>query len=244
MSRPGGSAALSGTDDGEARPVRARIDMHCHSGFSKDALGTLDEIAVAARAKGLDGVCLTEHNTLAHHRAVADWNDDHPGAFRFYAGCEVSARGGHVLAVGIDEQVPLGRSVLETVTRIHDQGGVAIAAHPFRRGSGIGEKGLASVRKELYAVEVFNAQELGNRSREAASWALANGKGGTGGSDCHQVHDVGNGYTEFLSPIRDTADLLEALRSGDTWGLGHRTALSTLIRQGSRNLVRRATGRL
>lgn len=224
--------------------MHARIDLHCHSAFSKDALGELDALAAAATAKKLNGVCLTEHNTVAHHDALAAWNDAHDGAFRFFPGNEVSARGGHVLSIGAIEGIPMGRSVLETVTRIHDAGGVAIPAHPFRRGSGIGRKELEGVAQELYAVEVFNAQELGAGNRNAASWCVANSLGGTGGSDCHQVHDVGNGYTEFMDPVRNAGELVQLLKEGETWGVGHRTRFATLVRQASRNVVRRARGQL
>lgn len=238
-----------GPDSGDAwedpPKTGSRIDLHAHSGFSKDALGTLDQLAAAATTKGLDGVCLTDHNTLKHHAAIDRWNDENGDLpFRFYRGLEVSARGGHILAYGLTEGVPFGRTVLETIDLIRDQGGIACPAHPFRRGSGMGRKLMDELVDHLNVVEVWNAQDLLGGNKHAASWAVQNVKGGTGGSDCHQVHDVGNGYTEFMTQVHNEADLLKALLDGNSWGMGGRTAVPTLLRQGSRNLVRRMQGRL
>lgn len=239
-------AAMADPAEEEPMPrTGGRIDLHAHSGFSKDALGGLDEIAAAAIAKGLDGVCLTEHNTLRHREAVERWNEENGDLpFRYFAGSEVSARGGHILAFGIGESVPFGRNILETIQLIHDQGGVASPAHPFRRGSGIGRKLLDEMVDDLHVVEVWNAQDLTGGNPRTAAWAIQNVKGGTGGSDCHQVHDVGNGHTEFLYPIHTDADLVRALKEGNSWGVGGRTAIPTLMRQGTRNLVRRMRGKL
>lgn len=237
-------AADAAADDPPARRG-SRIDLHAHSAFSKDAIGGLDALAAEATAKGLDGVCLTEHNTVRHHDAIERWNEENGDLpFRFFPGTEVSARGGHVLAFGITQPVPFGRSVLETIHLIQDQEGVACPAHPYRRGSGIGPKLLDELVDDLHVIEVWNAQDLMGGNRHAAAWAVQNVKGGTGGSDCHQVHDVGNGYTDFLDAIRDIDDLVRALKEGNCWGVGGRTPVQTLLRQGTRNLVRRMRGKL
>lgn len=238
----------SGPGDLRFRP-QAWVDLHCHSGYSKDALGGLDEIAAVARDKGLTGVCLTEHDTLDHGTAVAAWNDDHAdGGFRFFAGCEISSRQGHVLAYGIDERVAYGLSLVETLRAIEHAGGIGVPAHPVRRGSGAGIEGLEALVRDpdhqslLSAVEVWNAQQLGGRNRRVATWAKGHGLGGVGGSDAHQVHDAGNGYTVFPEPVHTVDDLVRQLRAGRTWGRGGRTRIRTLLRQGIRNRVKRATG--
>jgi predicted metal-dependent phosphoesterase TrpH len=232
--------------DASPSPRRgSRIDLHTHSMYSKDALGSLDQIAAAATTKGLDGVALTDHNTVQHHAAITTWNEENGDLpFQFYPGIEVSARGGHILAFGIHEPIPIGRSVVETVRRIQDDGGVACPAHPFRRGSGIGLKRLEEVLDDLFVVEVWNAQDLLGGNKRAARWAITNTKGGTGGSDCHQIHDVGNAHTEFMTRIEHETDLVKALKEGNTWGVGGHTAPTTLLRQGTRNLVRRVRGQL
>ncbi len=37
------------------------IDLHCHSNNSDDSLLSIDEIAAHSKAKGLDGICITDH---------------------------------------------------------------------------------------------------------------------------------------------------------------------------------------
>ncbi|MBW3582931.1 MAG: CehA/McbA family metallohydrolase [Euryarchaeota archaeon] len=231
-------------DPRDVRPVAARIDLHCHSAFSKDSLGTLDAIAAAARGKGLDGVCLTDHDTVRHHGAIEDWNRTHGDGFRFWPGCEVSTNTGHMLAIGIREAVPYGLPVEETIDEIIAAGGMAVPSHPLRRGSGVRMDGLDRHGTIIRAVEVWNAQEPERRNQEVADWARTNRVGGTGGSDAHQVHDTGNGYTLFPDNVDLLDDLLDQLAGGDTWGVGTKTARTTLVRQAARNTLRRLTRRL
>lgn len=229
----------------------ACIDLHVHSAFSNDALGTLEEIARAARAKGVGGAVLTEHDTMRHRSRIETWNRDHAPDdtdFRFYVGTEVSATGGHILGIGIQETIPYGRSPAETIELIEDQGAVAVPAHPGRRGSGIGYEAVERLHLDptvrLRAIEVHNAQELWDRNETTAALAERLDLGGTGGSDAHQVYDVGNAYTLFPEPVCHLDDMIRQLQDGRTWGTGTRTGLPTLLRQGTRNLIRRVRGKL
>ena len=37
------------------------IDLHCHSNNSDDSLLSIDQIAINSKEKGLDGICITDH---------------------------------------------------------------------------------------------------------------------------------------------------------------------------------------
>jgi predicted metal-dependent phosphoesterase TrpH len=43
---------------------RLKIDLHVHTCYSEDALTTPEEVVYYARKKGLDGVAITDHETL------------------------------------------------------------------------------------------------------------------------------------------------------------------------------------
>ena len=49
-----------------------RLDLHCHSWFSGDGVSSPEAMIAAARAKGLHGLALTDHNTSDGCRHLID----------------------------------------------------------------------------------------------------------------------------------------------------------------------------
>jgi predicted metal-dependent phosphoesterase TrpH len=212
-----------------------RIDLHCHSRWSRDGIGTIAEIARAAQAKGLAGVFVTDHDTTRHHKEIEAWNRTHAGsAFRLYPGIEVSSRAGHILALGVRDPIPARRGLVETVAAITAAGGVAVPSHPFRPRIGIREPGLLELRGLVPAVETWNAQEPLRRNARAAAYQEAAQLGATGGSDAHQVHDVGNAYTLLFGAAPDLDSVLDAVAKGRTQPGGGHTPWWVVARQNLR----------
>ena len=98
-----------------------KLDLHVHTAGSPDAHTKIENLPEIMRARGLDGLAITEHNKF-----------DPPNLpdVLIVPGVEISSRDGHILALGVKENIPSRLSADETITRIHDQGGVAIIAHP------------------------------------------------------------------------------------------------------------------
>ena len=108
--------------------------VHVHSTFS-DGTATAEEIVDAARATGADAVLLTDHDTLeARRRGLEAWH----GSVMLLVGVEISPRGGHFLAFGLDEEVDhRGRSEAQISALVRAAGALGFAAHPFSEGSRI-----------------------------------------------------------------------------------------------------------
>jgi predicted metal-dependent phosphoesterase TrpH len=211
------------------------IDLHVHAQWSADAIGDLDQLAHQARSKGLQGLCLTEHNTTRHHKPLRAWNRDHKDDdFRYFPGIEVSTRQGHVLAIGVETEIPAKHDIEETLETIRDAGGIGIPAHPHRRFTGIGADLLERLLPHLRLIETHNAQETPSSNQLAARFANTHGLSGTGGSDAHQVHDVANAYTVFQRPVEDLDTLLTELEQGRVHADGGRTRWATRWRQRAR----------
>jgi len=180
-------------------------ETHCHTIYSNrhrrsfDALNTPREMLEAAIAKGLQGMIITDHDSvmggLAGRKAARMYKD-----FQVIPGAEISSRSGHILAIGIEANVPKRLSVEETVERIHDLGGIAIASHPFSRRvrPSLGEESL-----KTDGVEVFNATNRGLANVQAVSLARANGSPATAGSDSHWVRTVGKAGIICDDPLND-----------------------------------------
>ena len=111
--------------------------MHVHSTYS-DGTATPDEIAAAARAAGADAVFITDHDTLAARDA--GWEGRHHGVL-LVIGTEISPKGGHFLAFGLDREVRHdGLSEEEICTRVREAGALGFPAHPFSSGSAISRR--------------------------------------------------------------------------------------------------------
>jgi len=185
-----------------------RLDMHTHSSYSPDS--RLDPVMIVKRARelSLDGVAITDHNaTEGAKRAI-----DYARQFRDFVvirAVEVSTAEGHVLGYGVTEEIPRGLGAKETVERIVAQGGVAVAAHPYRFWSGLGER--ATVEAEFAVYEVLNARTLGRGNRKASRLAVANSTGRTGGSDGHFIDEIGVAVTVLEERLEKEDDILQAL---------------------------------
>jgi predicted metal-dependent phosphoesterase TrpH len=192
-----------------------RIDLHCHTCYSGDSLITFDALLGWMARRQLDMVAITDHNTIAGARAFRDRAPE-----RFLVGEEIKTRQGELLALFLEEEVPGGLPVGETISRIHAQGGLVGASHPLDRlrGEAVGLKTLQAIREHLDFVEVFNARMMhrgGNRqARELSTrWGLP----GSAGSDAHAPFEVGRAYVEM--PCFDGRDgFLDCLAQGQIGG--------------------------
>ena len=163
-----------------------KIDMHVHSSYSPDGRVDVKDILKIARKKGLGSVAITDHNEIK-----GALNAKKLGIIPVIVGIEVSTARGHVLAYEIDCMIPRGLSVGETIDKIHDCGGFAVAAHPYRFWSGIGEKEVVKNSDKFDAVEIFNGRCKLSSNKKANKLALKLNKGFTAGSDAHFDYEIG-----------------------------------------------------
>jgi hypothetical protein len=108
------------------------IDLHTHTQpLSHDSLLTPDDLIEAAKAAGLDAVCLTEHDFTWDADAARELARRH--GFTIIPAIEVNTEDGHFLAFGIDRYVYGMHRVDELARLVEEAGGALIAAHPYRR---------------------------------------------------------------------------------------------------------------
>lgn len=125
-------------------------------------------------------------------------------------GIEVTSRHGHILGLGVREPVPAGLGAEETVELIREQGGVAVAAHPFWLS---GKPGLVH-HARFDAIEAFNSRSYFLSNPLALRYARRKGLPITAGSDGHEEREVGLAYTEVEA--ERVEGVLEAIRKGET----------------------------
>ena len=97
-----------------------KMDLHIHSQYSEDATGSPREIAKLLQKKGLHGMAITDHNSIKGSLEALRFRSNN---FVIVPGLEISTNDGHLLALGIKEDVAKNLSVEETVEKILDKGG-------------------------------------------------------------------------------------------------------------------------
>lgn len=176
------------------------FDLHTHSFFSGDGVSTPEEMIAAARAKGLHGFALTDHNTCEGMDYLLRKGLIRPDGlpvdgFLVVPGVEVSTADGHLLCLGVTLPNMKGEPASVVCDAIHERGGLAIPAHPYDYfRSGIRESVLKTLTVD--AVEVFNAATtLQLCNRKALRYAETRGFPMTAGSDAHHEESIGTAYT-------------------------------------------------
>lgn len=191
-----------------------RFDLHVHSRHSRDARGSVMDLAMAAQEAGLHGFCLTDHDTIAGHKEIEQAM--HATGLLIVPGIEVTAAEGHVLAIGATRAVPKGLGLDETIGFIEQQGAVPVPAHPLRMLSGIGPTSLQDHAAEggLRVAEGLNARDRRMVQENTLRRVQGLGLAATGGSDAHWVRDIGTAYTVLDRRPASAEDLVAALHDG------------------------------
>ncbi len=193
--------------------MHLKLDLHLHSVYSGEAFNTIEEIVLKVKEKGLDGFALTDHNSIAGNKEAALLAKKH--GVLFIPACEIKSKDGDIIALGIKEEIPKGLSCEETIARIHKQGALAVAAHPFavflHPKGGVGEKVFSC---KFDAIEAFNARTyIGNEKSLYAAEKLNLPK--TAGSDAHTIEEIGNAYT-IVNCRKDIKSALKEIKAGRT----------------------------
>ena len=195
------------------RPAGGAVfEMHAHSSErSLDSGVRADELVAQAAWRGLDGICLTDHNAAWDPQALAELSGRY--GILVFGGMELGTDAGHVLVFGLERYHP-GLLVLERLRRVvQEERAAMVLAHPMRPFHGV-RPGPSDFAEWFHGIEVINGDhsdsEHGYLAREAARLRLAR----VGGSDAHSRVAVGRVATRFPGPVTTMADIVSFLREG------------------------------
>lgn len=204
--------------------------MHVHTvrGAADSSL-TPDQLVESARAIGLTGVNITEHDRVWDDFVMKEFREQNPQLF-VNRGMEVSTDMGHIIALALNGYVPGIRKATELRKVLDDVGGFMIVAHPFRhffdpihfKRDGRPPFDLtpeeAAERMPIFGIvddiEVANGGTQPVENQFALKVARVLGKRGIGASDCHSTQGVGYHVTVFEEKLRDPEHMLEQLHAG------------------------------
>ncbi len=193
------------------------VDLHMHTDHSHDCETPVEVLLAAAKEAGLGAIAVTDHNEISgalEAREKAAESGAHP-PMKVIVGEEVkTAEQGEVIGLFIEEKIPRGMTMAETVAEIKRQGGLVYVPHPFDRMHAVPDyEHLPEILDEIDAIEVFNPRvAIGAFNEEAVRFAAKYRIVAGAGSDSHVAQGLGSvrirmrdfeGPQEFLQSLRD-----------------------------------------
>ncbi len=184
-----------------------RADLHLHTTYS-DGMGTVEAVLEAARRAGLDVIAITDHDTLQGALRGRDIGARY--GIGVVPGVEISTAEGHLLAYWIEQYIPPGLPLIETLLRVGEQGGLCVAAHPTAQWvPSLGARAIwralqhPDAGRILVGIEVYNMglPRLVN-NRGALALGQATGLAQVANTDSHMLWTIGLCATGFpgISP--------------------------------------------
>jgi predicted metal-dependent phosphoesterase TrpH len=195
------------------RPL-IEVDLHMHTDHSTDCATPVDVLLRTARDRGLGAIAITDHNEVSGALEAREIAEE-MGDIKVIVAEEVkTAEQGEVIGLFIEEKIPKGLTMAETIAEIRRQGGLVYVPHPFDRFHSVPDyEHLMDIVEEIDVLEVFNPRVAVTSFNEeaqrfAAKYRIVPGAG----SDSHvaqglgsvrvRIHDF-DGPAEFLEAMRD-----------------------------------------
>jgi predicted metal-dependent phosphoesterase TrpH len=198
-----------------------RADLHIHTLASDGTAGVVDILDHVERNTELDVIAITDHERIDAALAARSIAQDRGLSFEVVVGEEVTTLGGHLLGLWLERPVKPFRTLGATIAAIHDQGGLAIPAHPLvpyplcAQGFVLRALLAGDERSRPDAIEAFNPTTLGRPwHRRVVRFAAEHGLAPVGNSDAHDLDSIGIGYTTFEGHDGDA--LRAAIAAGTT----------------------------
>lgn len=167
-----------------------KADLHTHTEKSFDGRQTLEQLAAAAKARGLQAVAVTDHGKYS---TLPEFQD----GILLIPGCEFFTTAGHMTGLFLEQPPVLHKmTAQEAIDEIHRCGGIAVLAHPFQKPTRR-EEDFDFVPDALETANARANSKRKNANQLAADYAQKLGLPTVGGSDAHSAREVGNAYTEL-----------------------------------------------
>jgi predicted metal-dependent phosphoesterase TrpH len=208
-----------------------KADLHLHSTYS-DGIATREEIlAHTQNYTDLNVIAITDHDEIAGALHARDLKARKNYRFDIIVGEEISTRDGHLLALFIEKRIPPHLCMERSLELIHEQGGLAIIAHPLHKffsfscSKAVMDRIHAADDSWFDGIETWNASFCGIYANGIAARAnrsiyhLAE----VGNSDAHLTAAIGSGFTWFVgqsaSHVRQSIVQGVSAPGGKLWNL-------------------------
>lgn len=190
------------------------IDMHIHEAtYSPDSHMSLCDIVETAKKRGLDGICITDHDSMGIKEQAQQYSKE--TGFPIFVGVEYYSLQGDITAWGISDFPKERIPAQDFIDHVNRSGGFCVACHPFRNNNRGLEEHLLDV-EGLNGIEVLNGSTSFAANHEAWQYCQHLGLVPIGASDAHVLKQVGKYATWFPEKVTTIDQLVAVLKSGLT----------------------------
>jgi len=197
------------------RPL-IEVDLHMHTDHSGDCATPVDVLINTARDRGLGAIAITDHNEVSGALEARKLAEE-LGDIKVIVAEEVkTAEQGEVIGLFLEEKIPKGLTMAETIAEIRRQGGLVYVPHPFDRFHSVPDyEHLLDIVEEIDLLEVFNPRvALTSFNEEAVRFARKYRIVPAAGSDSHVAQGLGS-VRQRIHDFDGPAEFLEAMRDAD-----------------------------
>jgi predicted metal-dependent phosphoesterase TrpH len=197
------------------RPL-IEVDLHMHTDHSGDCATPVDVLIHTARDRGLGAIAITDHNEISGALEARKLAEE-LGDIKVIVAEEVkTAEQGEVIGLFLEEKIPKGLTMAETIAEIRRQGGLVYVPHPFDRFHSVPDyEHLLDIVEEIDLLEVFNPRvALTSFNEEAVRFATKYRIVPAAGSDSHVAQGLGS-VRQRIHDFDGPAEFLEAMRDAD-----------------------------
>ena len=128
------------------------IDMHMHEmRYSKDSFLMLEEIVEIARKRGLDAICITDHDDMGLKEFAKEYSEK--TGFLIFVGIEFFSLQGDIVALGIEEYPPERVSAQEFIDCVKRDQTYTLKAKPKEKKIEISRRWAELVIQHKYTSE-------------------------------------------------------------------------------------------
>jgi predicted metal-dependent phosphoesterase TrpH/glycosyltransferase involved in cell wall biosynthesis len=196
-----------------AKRALIEVDLHMHTDHSNDCATPVDVLLATARDVGLGAIAVTDHNEISGALDARDKAAQY-GVKVIVAEEVKTANQGEVIGLFLEEKIPRGMTMEETIAEIRRQGGLVYVPHPFDRMHSVPDyEHMLAIVSDIDAIEVFNPRiAIPAFNEEAVRFAAKYRIVGGAGTDAHVAQGLGavrirmrdfDGPEEFLESLRD-----------------------------------------
>jgi len=183
-----------------------KLDLHVHTESHGKTLINAGQLRQSFKNNNINGIAVTNFFDISH----ALWLKKKLQEFVIIIGQEIWTKEGHLLGLGLKERIADSQDVEDTIGLIHDQGGIAVAPHPFLF-LGIGKK-VKSL--PLDAIEVYSgligATVLFNHKAKRLAEMMNVAQ--VASTDTTDPRLIGRSHTEVF--VEEPDRILVAIRAG------------------------------
>ena len=187
------------------------VDMHLHEcRNSPDSFISLEQIVAVAKARGLDAVCITDHDSMGGKEFAEEYSRE--VGFPIFVGVEYFSAHGDITAWGIDTFPDKRIDSQIFIDHVNEHGGFCVSCHPFRNNNRGLEDHLRHVRG-LHGVEVLNGSTDMDACRKALRYARELNLKTIGASDAHVEKQIAKYVTWLPEKVATLPDFIAQLHA-------------------------------